>query len=170
MQLLIIGPQTYHARVHYVESSITSANATFDQITPSVIMSIQLGWSLISATILCLKSFIVYSGSWYLGATLNTNLGSYAISDERSGVRSDGRKELREGSYALNKISVSRPQKTTVTGGRGRDRDRDRHSQKDLAFTGNRSVNRASSDGSWEFIIRRTVDYRISYEDNESTG
>lgn len=154
--------------VQYVELSITSTNATFDQITPSVIMSIQLGWSLISATIPCLKSFVVYLGSGYLGATLNANLGSYAISDERSGVRSDGRNELQEGSYALNKISVSRPQETTVTGGRGRDRDR--QGQKDIASTGIRSANRASSDGSQEFIIRRTVDYRISYEDNESTG
>ncbi|KFY48512.1 hypothetical protein V495_01269 [Pseudogymnoascus sp. VKM F-4514 (FW-929)] len=153
--------------VQYVESSITSTNATFDQITPSVIMSIQLGWSLISATIPCLKSFVVYLGSGYLGATLNTNLGSYAISDERSGVRSDGRNALREGSYPLSKISVSRPQETTVTGGRGRGSDR--HGQNDVASTSVHSVNRTSNDGSQDFIIRRTVDYRISYEDNENT-
>lgn len=135
-------------------------------------MSIQLGWSLISATIPCLKSFVVYLGSGYLGATLNTNLGSYSASGKQSGGRSNGRNALREGSYALNKISVSRPQETTVTGGRdrGRDRDRDRQGQKDVASTSVRSANRASSDGSQEFIIRRTVDYRISYEDSENTG
>lgn len=146
--------------VHYVKSYITSTNATFDQITTSVIMSVQLGWSLISATIPCLKSFVVNLQSGYLGATLNANLGSYG---NTGGTGGTGRRSaLQERSYVLNKISVSQPQETTITGGR----KPDRHGQQDAASI--HSANRLSDDGSQDFIIRRTVDYKITYEDDKN--
>ena len=143
--------------VHYVQSFITSTNATLDQIIPSVIMSVQLGWGLISATILCLKSFVATLGSGYLGATLNTNLGPYVKSSGRSG----GRSVLRDESYVLNEISVTRAQKTTVTGGQ----DRVSHGPQDAASIS--SANRVSDDGSQEFIIWRTVEYKVNFEDSE---
>jgi hypothetical protein len=123
-------------------------------------MSVQLGWSLISATILCLKSFVANLGSGYLGATFNVNLGSYT----NNGGRSGGRSALPGESYILNKISVSRPQQTVVTGGQ----ERDRHGRRDASSIG--SANRVSDDGSQEFIIRRTVEYNVDYEDEEYQG
>jgi hypothetical protein len=121
-------------------------------------MSVQLGWSLISAAILCLKSFVANLGSGYLGATFNVNLGSYT----NNGGRSGGRSALPGESYILNKISVSRPQQTVVTGGQ----ERDRHGRRDASSIG--SANRVSDDGSQEFIIRRTVEYNVDYEDEEN--
>ena len=120
-------------------------------------MSVQLGWSLISATIPCLKSFVANLGSGYLGATLNANLGSYGSNSRRSG----GRSAARGGSYVLSKLSGSRLQETTITGGP----TTDRHDQPEDASV--RSANRLSSHGSQEFIIRRTVEYKINYEDDE---
>ena len=96
-------------------------------------------------------------GSGYLGATLNVNLGSYAHSGQRTTVR--------EGSYFLNKISVTRPQETIITGGQERER---RPHQGDAASV--RSVSRVSDDGSQEFIIRRTVEYKINYADGERSS
>lgn len=140
--------------VHYVQLYIASTNPTFDQITLSVIMSVQLGWSLISATIPCLKSFVANLGSGYLGATLNANLASYGT----SGAPSGGSSAAQGGSYVLSKLSGSRPQETTITGGLGPDR----HDQPDEASV--HSANRVSSDGSQELIIRRTVEYNIDYQ------
>lgn len=115
-------------------------------------MIIQLGWSLISATILCLKPFVATLGSGYLGATLNANLGSYA--------NSGGCSAFREESYVLNQIGISRQQDATVTS----DQERDRHSRRDIASIG--SANRTSDDGSQELIIQRTAEYKINYEDD----
>ena len=61
----------------------------------------------------------------------------------------------------MSKLSGSRPQETTITGGP----EPDRHDQRDEASV--RSANRVSSDGSQEFIIRRTVEYKINYEDDQ---
>jgi hypothetical protein len=124
-------------------------------------MSVQLGWSLISATIPCLRAFVANLGSGYLGATLNTNLGKYGTSG-RSGERSGQRSAAGEESYVLNKISVSQPQETEIIGGREHDHPR----QGDAAS--NRSTERVSNDGSQEFIIRKTINYQISYQDNEN--
>ncbi|KIM99379.1 hypothetical protein OIDMADRAFT_181671 [Oidiodendron maius Zn] len=104
--------------------------SVFDQITPSIIMTVQLGWSLISATILCLKSFVATLGSGYLGATLSANLGSYA--------NSGGRSAFREESYVLNRIGISRQQDATVTSGQ----EHNHQGQRDAASIG--SANRIS--------------------------
>ena len=110
-------------------------------------MTVQLGWSLISATILCLKSFVAALGSGYLGATLNSNLVSYA----NSGA-------FREESYVLNQIGISRQQDATVASGQ----EHNHQGQRDAASIG--SANQISDDGSQELIIQRTVEYKISYE------
>ena len=120
-------------------------------------MAVQMGWALISATIPCSKSFVASLGSGYLGATLNTNLGEYSTSGGRSGKHTD----LGQDSYVLKKISVSQPQETEIVGGRETSRN-----QGDSASS--RSMNRVSNDGSQEFIIRKTVDYQISYKDEQN--
>jgi hypothetical protein len=91
-------------------------------------MSVQLGWSLISATIPCLKSFVTSLGSGYFGATLNANLGSDS---------SGGRSAAGLGSYVLSKL---RPRVT------GRP-EPDPHDQRDGASV--------RSDGSQALIIRK---------------
>ncbi|UNI19420.1 hypothetical protein JDV02_005604 [Purpureocillium takamizusanense] len=59
---------------HYTWLYIGSTNATFDHITLSTLMSVHLGWSLVSATILCLKPFVMMLGSGCF--TSNHYLGS----------------------------------------------------------------------------------------------
>ena len=158
---------------YYIGLSANSTNATFDLITTSVIRSVHLGWSLISATIICLKPFVLTLGSGYLGATINHNLVPYTNSSERHCERSGGqgnglsarRVPGREETYTMNVIRTARPQSTPDTGGHNPDiQGTDSHVQQSGASIG--SVHRISNDGSQELIIRRTMEYRIDYVEN----
>jgi Na+/proline symporter len=53
--------------IHFLDGGLHSTNQTFDQITPSILEQVQLCWTLVAATIPCLKAFIATLGSGYLG-------------------------------------------------------------------------------------------------------
>jgi len=120
--------------------ALNSANQTLDGIPESILEEVQLGWSLISATIPCLKSFVVNLGTGFMGGgTLDktiVNSRGYAVGSN---------------SYVMDTISVSQQARSKVTAG---------HPE----TMSNRTLTRASHDEPDDSGIRMTVDYHIGYE------
>lgn len=109
-----------------------------DQILPSIFEEVQLGWSLISATIPCLKSFVTNLGTGFLGGgTLDKTL-----------INSRG---YAGNSYAMDDIDVSQQARCKITSGH-------------IETMSNRTLTRTSQDDVEDSGIRMTVDYQIRYE------
>ena len=105
---------------------------------PSIFEEVQLGWSLISATIPCLKSFVANLGTGFLGGG---NLDKTLVSSRGYMVGSN--------SYVMDTINASQQVRSKITGGQ-------------VDSISNRSLTRASHDD--ESGIRMTVDYHVGYE------
>lgn len=136
--------------LHEVQDTIGSTNSTFDYIPASAIMSIQLGWSLVSATIVRLKSFVENLGSGYLGATLNTNLGPFAGTGSQSASRDARRGGIRDDVFEM--LAVRRPETASHLGS-SRLKTNNPRLVDDNASIG--SMTRVSNDGSQEFMVRK---------------
>lgn len=135
--------------LHYIVIGIDSHNQTFDQITPSIIEQVQLSWSLIAATIPCLKAFIATLGSGYLGGQLGRN---YATGQGYSGQDHSNQSE----SYAMKTMDTmgqSMRVKNKVVGGKS----------DTLDATSTRTLTRQSRemDGN---TIQMTRGYDIRYD------
>lgn len=136
--------------LHEVQDTIGSTNSTFDYIPASAIMSIQLGWSLVSATIVRLKSFVENLGSGYLGATLNTNLGSFAGTGSQSASRDARRGGIRDDVFEMHAV---RCPETAANLGSCRLTSNNPRLEDDNASIG--TMTRVSNDGSQEFMVRK---------------
>jgi hypothetical protein len=124
--------------------ALSSSNQTFDEIPASIFEEVQLGWSLISATIPCLKSFVVNLGTGFMGGgTL-----------DKTFVSSRGGYNAGSNSYVMDTISVSQQARSKITAG---------HAE----TISNRTLTRASHDDVEDSGIRMTVDYHIGYEPRE---
>lgn len=113
-------------------------------------MSIQMGWSLVSATIVRLKSFVENLGSGYLGATLNYNLGSYADTGSHSASRAARRGGTRDEVFEMQAVSSAE-----AASHRERPHFKAHNTEAVEDDTSICSVPRVSNDGSQEFIVRR---------------
>ncbi|KAH8811164.1 hypothetical protein F5884DRAFT_854524 [Xylogone sp. PMI_703] len=130
--------------VHSFGTIVHSTNPSYDQIIPSVYVQIEMGWSLISATIPCLKGFVVDLGTGYLGHNLGTTALGYG----------SNRYPSERDTYMLDTITASRATRSKVTAGQADN-------------LSNRSLTRASQSNDHELDengIRRTVDYRVEYD------
>ncbi|KAH8807567.1 hypothetical protein F5884DRAFT_857144 [Xylogone sp. PMI_703] len=129
--------------VYYVGSTIHSTNASFDQIIPSIYEQVEMGWSLIAATIPCLKGFVADLGTGYLGH----NLGNSALQYGSNRYESSNRD-----AYMLDTLTSSH-----VTRSRTAVRNADNISNRSLTRP-SRSIDREFSN---EDSITRAVDHCI---------
>jgi len=132
--------------VHYVGKTIHSTNPAFDQIIPSIYEQVEMGWGLISATIPCLKGFVVDLGTGYLGHNLGSSALAYGSNRYGSSNR-DG--------YVLDVLSGSHTTRSKISAGQ-------------TDNMSNRSLTRVSQSNDHgifdENAIRRTIDYHVQYE------
>src|SRR5450432_1831757 len=91
-------------RAYYMSIASNSSNQTLAQILPSIFEEVQLGWSLISATIPCLRAFV-------------TNLDFGVLSGALDKTVVDSRGYTNGNSYLMEAISVSQQARSKVTGG-----------------------------------------------------
>jgi hypothetical protein len=144
----LIALTTLH--LHEVRDTISSTNPTFDYIPASAIMSIQLGWSLVSATIVRLKSFVENLGSGYLGATLNTSLGSFAGTGSENASRDARRGGARDDAFEMQAV---RRAETASNSRSPYLKSNNPPLVDDNASIG--SMTRVSNDGSQELMVRK---------------
>ena len=149
---------------YYTNLYLGSTNATLDQITPSCIMSVHLGWSLVSATVLCLKPFVVTLGSGYLmsnhnlGPTTGGTNGSGHLSSRQSRRLSMPSATKRVAApamgvpecYTLSHLNQARLK--AVTDSSSADHD---CAVSEIESTGD-GVRRVSDDGSQDLFIRES--------------
>jgi len=130
--------------IHYLPNAINSSNMTFDLILPSILKVSQLGWSLVSATIPCLRTFVLNLGTGYLGGT-NFDKILAAGASHRAYTSTD--------CYAMDTLGSSRKTKTSKV------------TAAPFDSVLNRSLTRASQDENEDFGIRTTTGYEVSFEE-----
>ncbi|KAI9744980.1 MAG: hypothetical protein M1835_002655 [Candelina submexicana] len=167
-------------RLRYLVPKLNSSDYTFDTVYGLVCTQIELHYSLMAATIPCMKPFVKAFHTGYLGtAARQTNYGygygtgTFGNSDKTDHGRSFALQSMRSRSADERKNVEPQRQKSTHNL-----KLQEKELRPDMAdstvFIEHNQVQEESgsvtSHGSDQMIIRRTVGWDIRYEDEEQQG
>ncbi|KAI9710043.1 MAG: hypothetical protein M1812_007507 [Candelaria pacifica] len=166
-------------RLRYLVPTVNSVDYTFDTVYGIVCTQIELHYSLMAATIPCMKPFVKAFNTGYLGtAARQTNYaygyatGTFA-DDKTNHGRSFALQSMRSRSQEDSKRAEPQHQKST-----NNLKLREKDLRPDMVDStvyvehsqGQEESGSVTSHGSDQMIIRRTVGWDIRYEDDEQQG
>ncbi|KAI9801612.1 MAG: hypothetical protein M1825_003291 [Sarcosagium campestre] len=150
-------------RIIFLTRALNSSDYTFESVDFSVVTMIELHYSLMAATIPCMKPFIKAFNTGFLGTTARqTEIGGYGSNSEYGPRDTSYALQSISSEYGYVKQSRSSSGKVPVLRPDGGD------NATSVEHDPHHPSGSMTSDGSEKMIIRQTVGWNVRY-DQEST-